>query len=183
MKPHGARVVIKKTFLIALGFLCLGLGAIGIIMPLVPTTPFVLLAAICFSKSNETFHRWLQRSPFFGPFIENYRTKQGVDKSLKVIGILFVWTGLIVSMFTVGTIWIIPVLTTVGIGVTIHLLFIKTKKRGVNMKYVCDVCGYIYDEVTGDVDKGIQPGTKWEDVPDDFLCPLCGVGKEQFSQE
>ena len=49
-------------------------------------------------------------------------------------------------------------------------------------KYVCDVCGYIYDEATGDPDNGIEAGTKWEDVPEDFLCPLCGVGKDQFSE-
>lgn len=49
-------------------------------------------------------------------------------------------------------------------------------------KYVCDVCGYIYDEVNGDPDNGIEPGTAWEDVPEDFLCPLCGVGKDQFSE-
>ncbi|MCL2857671.1 MAG: rubredoxin [Oscillospiraceae bacterium] len=51
------------------------------------------------------------------------------------------------------------------------------------MKYVCDVCGYIYDEAAGAPDDGVQPGTKWEDVPGDFLCPLCSVGKEQFSKE
>ena len=50
-------------------------------------------------------------------------------------------------------------------------------------KYVCDVCGYIYDEATGDPDNGIEAGTKWEDVPEDFLCPLCGVGKDQFSED
>ena len=49
-------------------------------------------------------------------------------------------------------------------------------------KYVCDVCGYIYDEEIGDPDNGIEPGTKWEDVPEDFVCPLCGVGKDQFSE-
>ncbi len=49
-------------------------------------------------------------------------------------------------------------------------------------KYVCDVCGYIYDEAAGDLDNGIEPGTKWEDVPEDFVCPLCGVGKDQFSE-
>lgn len=51
------------------------------------------------------------------------------------------------------------------------------------MKYVCTVCGYVYDEETGDPDNGIAPGTKWDDVPDSFTCPLCGVGKEQFEKE
>ena len=49
-------------------------------------------------------------------------------------------------------------------------------------KYVCSVCGYIYDEAAGDPDNGIAPGTAWEDVPEDFVCPLCGVGKAQFEE-
>ena len=58
----------------------------------------------------------------------------------------------------------------------------KNRRTDKMKKYVCDVCGYIYDEETGDPENGIEPGTKWEDVPDDFFCPLCGVGKDQFSE-
>ena len=50
-------------------------------------------------------------------------------------------------------------------------------------KYVCDVCGYIYDEANGEPENGIAPGTKWADLPDDYLCPLCGVSKESFSKD
>ena len=50
------------------------------------------------------------------------------------------------------------------------------------MKYVCDVCGWEYDEEEGYPEGGIAPGTKWEDVPEDFECPLCNVGKDQFSE-
>ena len=50
-------------------------------------------------------------------------------------------------------------------------------------KYVCDVCGWVYDEDLGDPDNGIAPGTAFADLPDDFVCPLCGVGKEDFSEE
>lgn len=50
------------------------------------------------------------------------------------------------------------------------------------MKYECDVCGWIYDEEKGAPDLGIAPGTKFEDLPEDFLCPLCSVGKEFFSE-
>ena len=55
-------------------------------------------------------------------------------------------------------------------------------KEGLFMKYVCSVCGYEYDEELGDEENGIAPGTKFEDLPDDFACPLCGVGKDQFEQ-
>ncbi len=51
------------------------------------------------------------------------------------------------------------------------------------MMYVCNVCGYIYDEEQGDPDHGVAAGTKWEDVPEDYVCPLCGVGKDQFSPQ
>lgn len=48
-------------------------------------------------------------------------------------------------------------------------------------KYECDVCGYVYDPEVGDEDSGIKPGTAFEDIPDDWTCPLCGVGKEDFT--
>ncbi|MBQ2774957.1 MAG: rubredoxin [Clostridia bacterium] len=50
-------------------------------------------------------------------------------------------------------------------------------------KYVCTVCGYVYDEEKGDPDNGIVPGTRFGDLPDDFVCPLCGVGKDMFEEE
>ena len=50
------------------------------------------------------------------------------------------------------------------------------------MKYVCDLCGWEYDEEKGDPEGGIAPGTEWDDVPDDFECPMCLVGKDQFSE-
>ena len=51
------------------------------------------------------------------------------------------------------------------------------------MRYVCEVCGYVYDEEMGEVDHGVAAGTEWANVPEDFVCPLCGVGKDQFSKE
>ena len=51
------------------------------------------------------------------------------------------------------------------------------------MRYVCTVCGYIYEEAAGDPDHGVAPGTAWADVPEDYVCPRCGVGKDMFEQE
>ena len=59
---------------------------------------------------------------------------------------------------------------------------LHTKKEDMIMKYVCEVCGCEYDEEAGYPEGGIAPGTKWEDVPEDFECPLCSVGKDQFSE-
>ena len=50
-------------------------------------------------------------------------------------------------------------------------------------KYVCDVCGWVYDEAEGCPDQGIAPGTAFSDLPEDFVCPLCGVGTDMFSEE
>jgi rubredoxin len=50
-------------------------------------------------------------------------------------------------------------------------------------KYVCTICGYVYDPAAGDPDNDVAPGTKWEDVPDDWTCPICGAGKEDFEKE
>ena len=50
-----------------------------------------------------------------------------------------------------------------------------------DMKYVCNICGYIYDPAVGDPDGGIAPGTAFEDIPADWVCPVCGVGKDDFS--
>ena len=49
-------------------------------------------------------------------------------------------------------------------------------------KYKCEPCGYVYDEAAGDPDNGIAPGTKWEDLPADWVCPLCGAGKDEFKE-
>ncbi len=63
------------------------------------------------------------------------------------------------------------------------MVSVRTLKTIMNMdKYVCDVCGYIYDPAVGDPDNGIEPGTAFEDLPEDWLCPLCGVGKDEFSK-
>ena len=50
-------------------------------------------------------------------------------------------------------------------------------------KYVCDICGYVYDPAEGDPDNGVAPGTAWESVPESWVCTLCGVGKEHFSKQ
>ena len=66
---------------------------------------------------------------------------------------------------------------------TIPIFIINSKNKRTMQKYVCDVCGYVYDPATGDPDSGIEPGTAFEDIPDDWVCPICGVTKEDFHAE
>jgi len=118
----------KNVILTALGFILLAVGAVGVAIPVMPTTPFVLLAAICFSAGNKKLAAWLERNRIFGPYIENYRAGTGIDLRLKISSIAFVWIGLTISMLIVQILWVILLLVAVGIGVTIHLLMIKTKR-------------------------------------------------------
>ena len=57
----------------------------------------------------------------------------------------------------------------------------NNKNKIIMEKHVCDVCGWEYDPAVGDPENGIEPGTAFEDLPEDWVCPLCGVGKDQFS--
>ena len=63
------------------------------------------------------------------------------------------------------------------------MILIENKECSNMDKYVCDLCGYVYDPAEGDPDNGVAPGTAWEQVPADWVCPLCGVGKDQFSKQ
>ncbi|MDR2687252.1 MAG: YbaN family protein [Oscillospiraceae bacterium] len=119
---------LKPILLTTLGLASLSLGAVGIAIPVLPTTPFVLLAAACFSASSKRLHGWLARSRFFGPYIEHYRTGQGVKASLKITSLIILWVGLGASMAIARAWWICLALGLVGAGVTVHLLLIKTAK-------------------------------------------------------
>ena len=61
-------------------------------------------------------------------------------------------------------------------------LNISIKENPMSKKYVCDVCGYVYDEEVGDPDNGVAPGTAWENVPEEWVCPVCGLGKDAFEK-
>jgi rubredoxin len=63
-----------------------------------------------------------------------------------------------------------------------YLIYNTSKLKEVSMKYICTICGYIYDEKQGDPDNGVEPGTAWEDVPEDWVCPECGAPKDSFEE-
>ena len=117
----------KRIVLIVCGVLCLMLGAVGIIVPVLPTTPFVLLAAGCFSASSPKAYQMLCRNRFFGPYIDHYKNGGGITRAAKTRGIIVLWVLLIISATAVWKLWLVPVLGAVGIGVTLHLLLIKTR--------------------------------------------------------
>lgn len=72
---------------LALGLVALGLGALGVVLPLLPTTPFLLVAAFAFARSSKRLHDWLVNHPTFGPFIENWRDHGAISRRTKIVGV------------------------------------------------------------------------------------------------
>ena len=118
---------IMKVLLIAGGILCVALGVIGIFVPILPTTPFLLIAAVCFARSSERFYRWLITNRWFGEYIKNYREGKGISLKRKVFAISLLWVTIGYSALVVANqLWIKLLLWAIAVGVTIHLLKIRT---------------------------------------------------------
>jgi len=119
---------LKKYFLIGAGFLALVLGTVGIVVPVLPTTPFVLLAATCFASVSPRLHTWLVNNKYFGEFIANYQTQAGVRKSVKIKTLAVLYCTLCLSFFLVRLWYVGLILLAVAVFVTIHILRMKTKE-------------------------------------------------------
>lgn len=118
---------IKRVLLIICGFLSLLLGVVGIFLPLLPTTPFLLLTAACFFRSSKKFYDWLLNHKIFGVYIRNYREKKGIHIRHKIISLSLMWVMILYSAFFVIPIWIGRIsLFITAIAVSWHILSMKT---------------------------------------------------------
>ncbi|MDD2284219.1 MAG: YbaN family protein [Paludibacter sp.] len=118
-----------KTLLIVAGFISVGLGILGMFLPVLPTTPFLLLAATCFARSSEKFYRWLLNNKWFGNYIKNYREGKGIPLKIKIMTLSFLWATILTSaIFFLDNIYLRILLIAIAVGVTIHISLIKTKK-------------------------------------------------------
>ena len=119
---------LTRLIFLSLGFTFLGIGAVGIVVPLLPTTPFVLVSAFCFGKSSERFERFISKNRYFGSYIENYKTKKGIPFDVKLKSIGFLWAMLIISVLIFSkSIYILLILAVVGMAVTAHIALLKTR--------------------------------------------------------
>ena len=119
-----------RGLLIAAGTIFVGLGLLGIILPILPTTPFLLLAAACYARSSKRFYDWLLTNKWFGSYLKNYWEGKGIPLKVKVLSISFLWTTIIISMIFILTSFIIRIiLTVIAIVVTIHILSLRTLKQ------------------------------------------------------
>jgi len=123
------RTTARRKLLIAAGTLSTGLGIIGIFVPILPTTPFLLLAAACYMRSSERFYRWLIKNRIFGSYVRNYIEGRGMPVKLKIFIIFLLWLTIGLSItFGVQNTVVRIVLICVAIGVTIHICLIKKRK-------------------------------------------------------
>ena len=111
----------KRYFLIIAGWLSVALGVIGIVLPLLPTTPFILLAGGCFAKSSPRFHRWLLEHAFFGPLIKSYQGNQGIPRKVKIRAIVFIWITLSISILLLSITWLRVAIFILGLILSVSL--------------------------------------------------------------
>lgn len=119
-----------KTALITFGTIFLGLGVIGIFVPLLPTTPFLLLSAGCYARSSQRLHHWLMNTRYLGHYLKDYKEGKGVPLKVKVFTLSLLLVAITYSIIFVveNLLWRV-ILFAIGGGVSIHILTIKTKRK------------------------------------------------------
>ena len=119
---RGAYTVVGTVFLV--------LGGLGIFLPILPTTPFLLLSVACYYKGSERLHRWILNNRWFGSYIRNYKEGKGIPLKTKIFTLSLLWIAIGYSALLVLRIRIVQIiLLIVAIGVSIHLIMLPTLKR------------------------------------------------------
>ena len=118
---------IRKAALIFAGTLCVALGVLGMFLPLLPTTVFLLMAAYCYSRSSERFHTWLLNNRLCGTYIRNYKSGQGISMRQKITTTAILWASIGFSIWVLAAgLWINLLLLAIAVGVSLHLFLLKT---------------------------------------------------------
>ncbi|MDR2147580.1 MAG: YbaN family protein [Tannerella sp.] len=123
-----------KVLFVTVGVICVVLGGIGVVVPVLPTTPFLLLAAFLFYRSSPKMHKMLLENRVFGKYLSNYFNGQPIPVRQIVISILFIWLGLGLTFYFADLPrWVVALLVSIGLAVSIYLStrgkFTKTKKN------------------------------------------------------
>jgi hypothetical protein len=126
-RPHKS---LKRQLYIILASIFVGLGALGIFIPLLPTTPFLLLATYFYMNSSKQRLRWLLSNRYLGPYIRSYLSKEGIPLRLKIRTLTLLWvTILYATFFATDKLHLQIILIIIAISVSIHLILKKTRKR------------------------------------------------------
>ena len=121
---------IVKTLYFIGGTISLILGIIGIVLPILPTTPFLLLAAACYARSSQRFYNWLLNNRILGAYIRNYIEGRGMPIKVKIFTISLLWITILISAFLfIQILWVRYVLIIIAIAVTVHIILIRPKNK------------------------------------------------------
>ncbi len=119
-----------KILYVILGWVAIGLGFLGIFLPVLPTTPFLLLAAALFFRGSPGLYGWLVNHKTLGPYIRNFRENRAISLHVKIVSVCMMWTTILLSAFlAVEAWWLRIVLFAIAIGVSIHIISFKTLKK------------------------------------------------------
>jgi uncharacterized protein len=129
--PKSRKQKIVRWLLIVAGTFSLALGAIGVFLPILPTTPFLLLSAACYMRSSQRMHKWQLENRWFGEYIRNYKEGRGIPFKTKIVALTFLWAGIIYSAFIALDEILIAqvVLLLIAVGVSIHLIRLPNFKK------------------------------------------------------
>ncbi len=119
-----------KILLITLGTFLIGISIVGIFIPVLPTTPLLLLAAALYAKSSRRFYNWLINNRILGRYIKDYREGKGIPLKVKIITISILWITIGYSaIFAIDILWVRILLVLIAVGVTIHIASMKPKVK------------------------------------------------------
>jgi uncharacterized membrane protein YbaN (DUF454 family) len=119
-----------KNIYIILGSVSLGLGIVGVFLPVLPTTPFLLLTAALYLKGSPRLYDWLINHRYLGPYIRNYRENKAIPLGTKIVSVTLLWVTILASAFLAIEVWWLRILLIcIAIGVTWHILSFKTLKK------------------------------------------------------
>jgi uncharacterized protein len=119
-----------QILFIASGTFFVGVGIAGIFIPVLPTTPFLLISAALYARSSTRFYNWLINNRIFGKFIKDYREGKGIPLRLKIITITLLWITISCSAtFAIDMLWVRIILVIIAAGVTFHIIRIRPKKK------------------------------------------------------
>jgi len=118
---------VKRAIYLVIGTVALVLGAVGLFLPVLPTTPFVILAAACYLRSSKRMHTWILQSELFGETIKNYQAGRGLRRETKIRALTLMWATISISAFLfVDELIFRGAMLLVAAGVTIYILRLPT---------------------------------------------------------
>ena len=131
---------VARALWLVVGLICVGLGAVGMVLPILPTTPFLLAAAACFCKSSTRLYNWLLNNKLFGEYLRNYKEGRGLPMRTKVTALTVLWATIGISAVfflnrLLPPLLVLPmqlIMLAVAVGVSIHVLRLPTFKKHVN---------------------------------------------------